>query len=394
MIITSKVSREIRHGISAIVPRCRRFLDKFIFKRFRFTLLFIIAGCIEPYEFVVRNQSPSLVVEAYLSDKSFNETLGYPSDGRYFTVKLSETGDVTNSRPRPVTGAVIELEVSNGELLVYTETAGGVYKLMNADFKARHGLQYRLRIYQNEDTYESAWEALPDTEIPAMGEIEFTEKESQLYVMESKKWVLRERQVAQVNVQVPKNTTGEQIFYRWTYAPMWIYVAPLISQNDSVYKCWATDPNYIPSYALQVDQSGQYKKELFSIPTIRNERIFEKFSVLVTQHAMSEPFYNYWKELQDQNEGGMLMDTPPFNLRTNFTSSTDDRAVSGYFGVTSEQARRWYFDKTQLSYHVENTLRADCLVVYGPGPPAEECLDCRFYSFGIATTRRPPWWEE
>ena len=366
-----------------------------MFKRLRFTFLFLIAGCIEPYEFVVRNPRPSLVVEAYLSDKSFNETLSYPSDGRYFTVKLTETGDVTNSRPRPVMGAIVELEVSNGERLVYTESEGGIYKLIDADFKARHGLQYRLKIFlQDENIYESAWESLPDTEIPPMGQIDFTETESQLYVMESKEWVLTEKQVALVSVEVPKNTSGESIFYRWTYAPMWIYVAPLISQNDPVYRCWATDANYLPSYALQVDQAGQYRKELFSIQTIRNERIFEKFSVLVTQHAMTESYYNFWKELKDQNDGGMLVDTPPFNLKTNFTSSTDEKPVSGYFGVTSEQARRWYFDRTALSYHVENTLRADCLVVYGPGPPAEECLDCRFYSFGVATTTRPTWWEK
>src|SRR5687768_2116877 len=263
-------------------------------KRFRFIFLFLIAGCIEPYEFVVRNAEPSLVVESFLSDRSFNETLTYPSDGRYFTVKLTHTGDVQNTRPLPVAGAVVTLQSSDGDELVYTETGGGIYTLIDPDFKALGGVMYSLKIVTpDESVYESTWQGLPDVEVPAMGEISFRETEMQLYVMEYPKWVLRSKQVALVSVEVPRNTTGEEIFYRWTYSPMWIYVAPLISQNDPVYRCWATDPNYFPTYGLQADRAGGYKKDLFSFQTIRNERIFEKFSVLVTQQAMTEEYYSY-----------------------------------------------------------------------------------------------------
>ena len=365
-------------------------------KGLQFILLFLLMGaCVEPYEFEIHDPSPSLVIEAYISDKSFTETLTYPSDGRYFTVKLSRTGDVTNARPVAVGGAVVEILTSEGETQMYTETERGLYNLLNRDFKALPGVEYKIRVRtQDEHSYESSWEALPSGEIPPMGEIGFTEAVNHVYVMESGQWVLRNKQVVVANIVVPRNATGEKIFYRWTYSPMWIYVAPLVSQNDPVSRCWATDPNYLPLYALQVDQSGGYKKDLFSFPTIRNERIFEKFSVLITQHAMNEAYYNFWKEMKEQNEGSAIIDTAPYNLRTNFSSSTDAKAVSGYFGVTAEQGKRWYFDKTQLSYTVDNTLRADCLVVYGPGPPAEECLDCRFYSFGTATTTRPGWWQQ
>ena len=44
----------------------------------------------EPYEFVIANNEPSLVIEAFVSDKSFKETVDYPSDGRYFAVKSRE----------------------------------------------------------------------------------------------------------------------------------------------------------------------------------------------------------------------------------------------------------------------------------------------------------------
>lgn len=359
-------------------------------------LFLIIAGCVEPYEFLIHEPSPGLVIEASISDKSFDETLLYPSDGRYFTVKLSLTGDVTNVRPTPVGSAIVTLESSDGRVWAYTEDIDeGAYSLLDKTFKADRGIQYRLRVaLPDEHLYESEWESLPEVDVPPMGEIGFTETEKEVYVMEALDWVIRTKKFVTAKISVPENETAKTIFYRWTFSPMWIYVAPLVSQNDPVYRCWATDRFYLNTYAMQADRSGGYQKDLFDIVAVRNERLFEKFSVLITQHAMTESYYHFWKEMKDRNEGSALIDAPPYNLQTNFHSPTGGRKVSGYFGVAAEQARRWYFDKSELSYYIENTMRADCLVVYGPGPPAEECLNCTAYSFGDATTTRPSWWQQ
>src|SRR5687767_5074346 len=148
-------------------------------KKLKFFFLFLtIAGCVEPYEFIIHDNYSTLVVEAFISDRSFNETLLYPSDGRYFTVKLSRSGDVINSRPEPETGALVELISSTGEMLVYVEEEPGKYQLPEMDFKAQKGREYKLRILlADESVYESGWEALPEQEIPTMGNIGFTESE-------------------------------------------------------------------------------------------------------------------------------------------------------------------------------------------------------------------------
>lgn len=364
-------------------------------KRIAFaSLLLLIGRCVEPYQFAIKDASPSLVIEAWISDKSFSETLSYPSDGRYFTVKLSETGDVTNARPVPVTGATVLLLTNDGETWRYTEEDAGSYLLLDKDFKARADIEYKLQItLSDENVFESGWQQMPDTEVPPMGEVGFTETEKQVYVMEALHWVLRTKKVAVANINVPVNHSGTHINYRWTYAPMWIYIAPLSSVIDPGHICWATDANYLNTFDLQIDRSGGYKKDLFFFPTIRNERIFEKFSVLVTQHEMTDGYFNFWKEMKDRNEGSRLNDVPPYNLQTNYFCTTASKRVSGFFGVVREQAKRWYFTRKDLSYNVTNTLRADCLVVYGPGPPALECTDCRGYSFGKATTTEPAWWE-
>jgi hypothetical protein len=318
----------------------------------------------------------------------------YPSDGRYFSVKLSLTGDVTNTRPTPLTGATVELLTSEGEVFSYSPAEAGSYKLLDDAFKAVRNVKYRLRIIlADENVYESTWEEMPDAEIPSMGEIGFKETEKQMFVMESGQWMVGTKKIISVIVDLPENNTGKDIHYRWTYSPTWIYFAPLVPRSHPVAKCWATGGQYLVDYELQTDKVGGYKKDLFEMITVRNERIFEKFSALIIQHALTEPCFSFWKEMKEQNEGSSLTDTPPYNLKTNFTSVNEVRRVSGYFSVTNEQAKRWYFDRSQLSYYVDNPLKADCLVDYG-GPPAEECTDCTFYSFGKATTLKPVWWQD
>ena len=84
-------------------------------KRLHFFISFIlIASCIEPYEFRIVDNNPTVVIEASISDKSFTDTKAYPSDGRYFTVKLSKTSDVINVRPEMITGASVTLISDQG----------------------------------------------------------------------------------------------------------------------------------------------------------------------------------------------------------------------------------------------------------------------------------------
>jgi hypothetical protein len=364
-------------------------------KIFKYCVFFVLTcSCVEPYEFVVHDNQPSLVVEGYISDKSYMETLQYPSDGRYFTIKLTQTGDVINHRSKPVTGALISLLSQAGEDWQYDESSlePGIYQLNNDLFEAQKDIGYQLRIVIGEDIYESDWQVLPAVEVPPIGQIGFIEDENQSYVMEANEWMLRERKVITANISVPPNTTGEPIYYRWNFSPTWIYKAPLSrSIVEPGNTCWATEPNYLNRPELQIDHTGGYVKDLFTIPTIRNERIFEDFSVLAIQHALSEKNYFFWKEMSDQNEGSPLIDIPPFNLQSNIRSLSGKR-VSGFFSVLQEQATRWYFNKSMLSYHVVNTLKADCMVAYGPGGPAPECLDCRQYTKGIATNVKPSWW--
>jgi hypothetical protein len=368
-----------------------------VFKHIKYFFLFlVISSCIEPYEFVVVDNNPAVVIEAHISDKSYNETLLYPSDGRYFTVKIGLTGDVINHRPIMVSGASVILVSDQDAEWEYLETDPvnnpGIYTLLDNNFKAIQNTQYKLRIrLPGEDVYESSWEALPTPHAPAMGDIGFHETEVQAYKQEAGENVIRTVQGITANIDLPENGTGSPLYYRWEYSPMWIYQAPL-SRSASVpgYRCWATEENYLKDYTLQLDHVGGYERDLFFMQTIRNAKIYEDFTLLITQHSLSENHYYFWKEMQEQTEGGAIFDKPPYNLKTNLAQVNGEKSVVGYFGVVGEQARRWYFNWKDLSYNVPNTLLADCTVPFQDIAP--ECYDCREYSFGKVVTEKPSWW--
>lgn len=371
-----------------------------------FGLFLVVFSCIEPYQFVITDETPILVVEGYISDKSFNETQKYPSDGRYFSIKLTTTSNVTNVRSVPVTNASVKLLNEQNEEWFYQESGveKGLYELYDASFAAMEGMKYKIQISSGEEVYESSWEAFPETEVPAIGAIGFVEDESQKYVVESSKNVLRTIKEIKTHITVGENLSGEPIYYRWKFTPMWIFIAPL-SPNSSRpgYRCWVTSRDYLTNYALQMDNSGGYDKDLFRIPTLANERILDDFSVLVQQFAMTQDNFFFWKEMYDQNEGNVLLDQPPFNLKTNIQVLSGQRKAIGFFGVVKEQATRWHFNTSELSYPVENTFKKGCEIIFGPPAadcpqeplpafPACECKYCLDYSFGTATNVRPSWW--
>ena len=98
----------------------------------------MFSKCVEPFDFVIENEQPSLVIEAQISNTSFNESRDYPSDGRYFEVILRRTSSVTNIRDEVVTNATVILEDDAGSEWNYIESpiGSGHYFLFNDEFKA------------------------------------------------------------------------------------------------------------------------------------------------------------------------------------------------------------------------------------------------------------------
>lgn len=361
-------------------------------------ILFLFSWCIEPYEFRVINNTPTLVVEGHISDVSFDETLDYPSEGRYFEVNLRRTSDVVNIYDKVESNATVMLISDKGEFWQYEEIGigSGRYLLLNNTFKAESDLKYKLQItLSNGDFVESGWEGLPKIKEDKMGDISFIEKTEQGYIVEAGEEKIRDIQGIEVQIDLPTNITSSPIHYMWNFDPMWVYISPFTSSSQEIHKCWITNDQYLSNYVLNQDYVGDYPQDLVFFETKGNDRIYKKFSLLITQFTLTKDYYNYWKELKEQSKNGGLFDAPPYNLQSNFTTKTTNEKITGYFGVVHEQAKRWYFNKDDLSYNVIDRTLELCSISYGPdGPGGPECYNCMEYPYGDPSNTKPEWWSD
>jgi len=362
-----------------------------------FLILILGIGCVEIYEFKIKNDKPSLVIEGQISNVSFNECHEFPAEGRYFTVKLSKTSDVTNVRDKKVNNASVFLIDDQGNIWDYIASVEdpGIYILFDKDFKAEPGVSYQLQVILSDgESYSSDWEQMPEEEPRPMGDVEFEEKVQQHYVYRNGERTLVNIRGVKVNMALPKILSSDPVFYKWTFFATWVFRATLVSPREDYYKCWITDPYYLSNYVMLKDNAGGYKNDLFFLNVDGNDRIFDRISVLINQYAMREGYYNYWKEIQEQDERTGLFDPPPFNLQSNLHAENPDLEVFGYFGVVNEQAKRWYFSRTDLSYPVANTWRELCMNPNILPAAKAQCYSCFNYGKGIPTNVKPFWWED
>lgn len=361
-------------------------------KSIRFALvMLLVVGCIEPYQFRITDTDQGIVIEATLSDKSFNDTRTYPSDGRYFAVRISKTSDVTNVRSQMVSNAMVILSSDQGDEWAYTEVdpvgSPGIYRLLNDDFKAENGVRYKLSVTTPDNNLiESDWQGMP-ANAPTMGPVSFQETNTQRVVLDQ----VRDVRGVTPRISLASNETGSTTYYRWKFLPTWLFDAALASSTSANIKfCWATSTLYLRDYTVQADYEGGYSKDLFFMDIDDNERVLHEFSVLIEQQSMTQDYYYFWKEMQDLNQPDGVFATPPFNIKSNLTASKGK--VFGFFGVVHEQGVRWYFNRTDLSYLVPNWLPEQCANPCGPGCPPPPCVNCLRYEGGDVTNVRPTWW--
>lgn len=362
-----------------------------------FLILLLGMGCVELYEFKIKNDHPSLVIEGEISNVSYNECRQFPAEGRYFTVKLSWTSNVTNVRDEKVRNAGVFLVDDRGNIWDYnsSEINPGVYTLFDEDFHAESDVSYQLKVILSDgESYSSDWEQMPELEPGPMGDIGFEEVVIQKYIYRNMERVLSNMRGIDIGVNLPDVPAPGPVFYRWTFSATWVFRATLASSTAPDYRCWITNPYYLSNYTLLRDNVGGYWNKLFFLEVDGNDRIFDQISILINQYAMQEGYYNYWKEIQEQDDRTGLFDPPPYNLQSNLHAENPDFQVFGYFGVVNEQARRWNFSRTDLSYPVPNTWREFCMNPNILPASKPQCYSCFNYGLGIPTNVKPFWWDE
>jgi hypothetical protein len=202
-----------------------------------------------------------------------------------------------------------------------------------------------------------------------------------------------------LNSHDPNNKT---LYYRWDYTETWEHDAQLqtvwgvknglIFPADSTTQksnCWTT----ANSTNILLGASANLSKDVIShapITTIINgdAKLYDKYSILVRQYALTMDAYNYWLLIQETSQSlGTLFDLQPSQLNGNIHSSTDpNEPVIGFVSASSIQQKRIFIYYTNLSNWQDNPIIYTCDTLQIP----VNQTDYRIYNY--PDTLYAPWY--
>ncbi len=308
-----------------------------------FLLLLVLSSCLEPFSPNLKESNRSfLVVDGMITDQT----------GPY-TVRLSNSSSLDNVEAA-VEGAQVRIETSDGIVETLVELIPGLY--FTNTLQGVVGKSYRLLVSVNENNYESTWETIPQS-----AEIDSIYHKNELHA------------VADTDV---KNELGAQFYidshgdastskyYRfewdetWKIGVRWPAYYDYLG-NDRIeptktpkHTCW----KYNSSKSINIATTSQLQQNRLSYHPItfvngKNEEFTRRYTIEVSQFAINEDEYNFWRLLEESNEElGNLFDKQPNKITGNLTSTSSNELVLGYFSAAGLRKKRIYVDPGDVDF--------------------------------------------
>ncbi len=382
---------------------------------FLLIICFALGGCIERYypgdEAI---NTGALVVNAHLSDKAGKQT-----------IQISRSVSISNSSFNPETSCYVEVERSDGESRIFTETEAGYYEQdLDASFLIS-GSEYRLNILSaNGKRYESEYEILHPapvienlyyeledlpTEDPGIvdhGIRFFVDFEMEMDSGRYLRWEMEETFEVH-NPDYPTRMYGKD--RRWYD----------ITAEQKELICWIyRDIPEIYTMDLKNVAGSSYLKMPLTFVSGYTWKLHYRYSLLLRQYSLGKNAFWYWNELAKnvQSQGG-LFDTQPALTPSNICNVEDeDEIVLGYFSISGISERRIFvgtvpglevyrdpyfctpgvfpmflhrFPQDKLPVYV---ARATVMGVNENGKVKEECVFCTQYK--DSSFEKPEFWED
>jgi hypothetical protein len=373
----------------------------------------ICESCVEPFEIKESATQDLLVVDGFISSTFKNHT-----------VKLSRTSPLHKIQLVPEQGASVTI-VNNGVTITLLEVSPGIYE--TSPMAGVIDEKYQLFI-TTKNGREYASDEVTLKKVPEITDIYAK------YVVD------KDGSGNGIEIYVDtKDESDKTHFYRWDYietyeiqSPLksnyvWIGGNEVVDRTEDIHRCWASDTleNVLIKSTVGLDEDKVVGFPIRYIP--QGSYIFGvKYSILVSQYALSEDAYLFWENLRIMNENaGSLSDIQPGTIPGNIYSvSNPDETVLGYFDASAIQERRVFFDyKDFLDDGYERPgFLSGCLRLVPVEAPEQElgaymerykdkmliwdaigfspfpvtfllmpayCCDCRFYGSNV----KPPFWD-
>ncbi len=317
-------------------------------------LLLCLSGCVAPFEPEIHKYENLLVVDGAVSN----------IPGSVY-VKLSKTSSYDNRTENPINSASVTLIDDLDNRIPFINPAPGKYLPPDPDYAGQIGRSYKILIETVDGiSCESVFEELKEP--VQLGEVKyvFTRHDG------DGEWDL------EIQVDV-KNANNLNDYFYWEYAETWEFEVPYTSPYEPDARvCYRT---FKPPVFLINSTENLSQKQLLNYPLypidVNSNRLYIKYSVLVTQHTLSEQTYMYYRDLKEINENrGSLFDNSPITLIGNIRNLTNSRQpVLGNIQVSGAVNKRIF---------IENSDIADKLTVFSGYD------DCQQEYAGITTDAR------
>jgi hypothetical protein len=330
-------------------------------KEYNWILLCVLVlfACRKPYIAPVQEQLNQFLVVDGLINAS-------PGGISRFTLSYSKNLNDT-TRLYPVNNADLRIEGTDGSIYyLQGVNDSGTYRSLPLQLLASNSYRLLIRTPDNR-SYRSAFE--PVRIAPPIDSITWEEQPDLAIFLYT------------------SDPANQQQYYRWEFEEtyqtsaqtpsFWTVVNGRIVEADAsnqTASCWITDASkeLLIGNAQQLSTAVVSKALIHTIPK-PDRRLSIRYSMLVTQYAISPEAYRYYRLMkQNSEELGGIFDPLPSQLTGNIVSDLDpDEPVIGYIAVGQTTEKRIFLDKQELNNWPLITTGYDCQVINLPSNPTD-----------------------
>lgn len=260
-------------------------------------------------------------------------------------VRLSRTFDPTRVGVIiPEVRAQVTVEGDNNTTFTLTGNSRGEY--INNQLNLNTGVKYRVRI-KTAGGKEYLSDFVPVQNSPPIDSVHWRRADDGIQLL--------------VSTHDPQNKTW---YYRWEFDETWEIHSDFISNFKwedprvvarpdpfAIYFCWVSDA----SRRLYVNSSAKLSQDVISgqqlnlIP-LAAERISVRYSILVTQYALTKEAYQFWEIMKKNTEQvGTLFDPQPSQLLSNIHSVNDaTEPVIGFISAGAVSQKRLFIRRNEV----------------------------------------------
>jgi len=358
------------------------------------------------------------------TDHSFLVVEGVVNSGTDTTyIFLSRTIKLDSARHKPEEKATVVVESDQSNRYPLTEVAQGKYMAINLNLPTDR--KYRLHIVTAAGK-EYLSDFVENKITPPIDSITY--------------------KPLTTGVQFYANAhdaTNKTRYYRWDYDETWTYQSAFTTNmyyDKGVMKFRTSDElinicykHARPSNSVFIGSTTKLAADVVSQVPVgyvdsRSGKMFHKYSMELTQYALTPEAYTYWELLKKNTEQlGSIFDASPSSSLTNIHAVNSEADVIGYVSVSTVSRKRIFVEGRDLPFGVsvnenpgckEDTILFEPLdtyperaertfgkgdsiatVVHARKPDGfrlgyvysnKECVDCRLKG---GTNVKPPYWQ-